>query len=204
MLIEGDREFRLAQALVALADGSDFSELFDNLIHLCGEIHDAEVVGLLLSDGDGPLRLVATSSHAEPILELFEPSEDISSPAVECFLEGAPIIVSDDEDQGGRWPALSRRLEGLGLSTVYALPMRRGDEVVGSLMMARADGAPLAARDLAVAQSMADTVTCSILHHRDRRADRDLVKRLQTAFNSRVIVERAAEDARQRTFALCR
>ena len=75
------REALLARALVELAGmlvaGFDVVELLSLLADRCVEVLDVAAAGLMLAGPDGDLRVMASSSEAMRVLELFElQSED--------------------------------------------------------------------------------------------------------------------------------
>jgi hypothetical protein len=74
---------------------------------------------------------------------------------------------------------------------VQALPMRLREQVIGALNLFRADAGALAPADVRVGQALADVATISLLHERSMRHSDTLNEQLQTALNSRVIIEQA-------------
>ena len=86
------RETLLARTLVELADTlvADFDvvELLTRLADRCVEVLDVGAAGLMLAGPDGELRVVASSSEAMRLLELFE-LEAREGPCLDCYRSGA-------------------------------------------------------------------------------------------------------------------
>src|SRR5216684_3157756 len=79
---------------------------------------------------------------------------------------------------GGQWPP-------------RALPMRLREQVIGALNLFRARPGALDPADIRVGQALADVATISLLHERSMRHSDTLNEQLQTALNSRVLIEQA-------------
>jgi hypothetical protein len=90
-----------------------------------------------------------------------------------------------------RWPRFVPAARHAGFAAVQALPMRLRDQVIGALNLFRADAGALAPADVRVGQALADAATISLLHERSMRHSETLNEQLQTALNSRVIIEQA-------------
>jgi hypothetical protein len=69
--------------------------------------------------------------------------------------------------------------------------MRLRDQVIGALNLFRAGPGPFDPADVRVGQALADVATISLLHERGMRRSDALNEQLQTALNSRVIIEQA-------------
>ena len=69
--------------------------------------------------------------------------------------------------------------------------MRLREQVIGALNLFRADAGALAPADVRIGQALADVATISLLHERSMRHSDTLNEQLQTALNSRVIIEQA-------------
>src|SRR5207244_2028393 len=79
----------------------------------------------------------------------------------------------------------------LGFRSVHALPMRCRSEVIGALNIFRTTLGMLDEADLIAARAMADVATIGILQQRALQEARVLAEQLQSALNSRVVIEQA-------------
>ena len=177
----------LADTLVADFDVIDFLHvLTDRSVQLL----DVSAAGLLLADPRGELRVVAASSEAARLLELFQIQSD-QGPCLDCFRTGQPIDAEDLAASAQRWPRFAPAAQQAGFAAVQALPMRLRDQVIGALNLFRASPGAFPPADKRVGQALADVATISLLHERSMRHSDTLNEQLQTALNSRVIIEQA-------------
>jgi len=153
------------------------------------ELLNVSAAGLLLADPRGELRVVAASSEAARLLELFQLQSD-HGPCLDCFRSGRPVAATSlSTDQ--RWPQFAAAAGQAGFSAVQALPMRLRDQVIGALNLFRATPGAFDADSVRVGQALADVATIGLLHERSMRRRDTLNEQLQTALNSRVIIEQA-------------
>jgi GAF domain-containing protein len=153
------------------------------------ELLNVSAAGLLLADPRGELRVVAASSEAARLLELFQLQSD-QGPCLDCFRSGRPVAATDlSADQ--RWPRFGVAAVQAGFSAVQALPMRLRDQVIGALNLFRDTPGAFDADSVQVGQALADVATIGLLHERSMRRRDTLNEQLQTALNSRVIIEQA-------------
>jgi transcriptional regulator with GAF, ATPase, and Fis domain len=177
----------LADTLVAGFDVIDFLHvLTDRSVQLL----DVSAAGLLLADPQGELRVVAASSEAARLLELFQLQSD-QGPCVDCFRAGRPVDSGDLAAAAHRWPRFAPAAQQAGFAAVQALPMRLREQVIGALNLFRASPGALSPAEIRVGQALADVATISLLHERGTRRSETLNEQLQTALNSRVIIEQA-------------
>ncbi|MEU9960653.1 GAF and ANTAR domain-containing protein [Streptomyces sp. NPDC050982] len=177
----------LADNLVADFDLIDFLRL---LTDRCVGMLGAGAAGVLLADRDGKLRVMAASDEQVRLLELFQLQND-EGPCLECFRTGAPVIVPDLAREADRWPRFVTAAHLSGFGAVQALPMRLRDEVVGALNLFRATPGPFDPAATLIAQALADVATISLLQQRTTHRSTVLNEQLQTALNSRVLIEQA-------------
>src|SRR2546430_10150959 len=90
-----------------------------------------------------------------------------------------------------RWPRFAAAAQQAGFAAVQALPMRLRDQVIGALNLFRAVPGAFDPADIRVGQALADVATISLLHERSMRHSDTVNEQLQTALNSRVIIEQA-------------
>jgi hypothetical protein len=69
--------------------------------------------------------------------------------------------------------------------------MRLREQVIGALNLFRAGPGPFDPADVRIGQALADVATISLLHERGMRRSDTLNEQLQTALNSRVLIEQA-------------
>jgi len=87
-----------------LVDDFDVVELLTLLVDRSVELLDATAAGLLLTDGEGTLRLMASTSEAMKLVELFQ-AQNEQGPCLECCNTGEPVIVEDLKAMTERWPS---------------------------------------------------------------------------------------------------
>ncbi len=123
-------------------------------------------------------------------LELLQLQTD-EGPCLDCFHTGRAVSAPDLTETADRWPQFAPRAAQEGFRAVHALPMRLRTETIGELNMFSTQPGPLPPQDLRVAQALADVATIGILHERAIRRSEILSGQLQTALNSRVLIEQA-------------
>src|SRR5580704_8122994 len=184
----------LSETFVELTDtlvaGFDMIDFLHVLTDRSVQLLDVSAAGLLLADPRGELRVVAASSDAARLLELFQLQND-QGPCLDCFRSGRPVAAADLAAAAGRWPRFAPAARQAGFGAVQALPMRLRDQVIGALNLFRAGPGPFDPADVRVGQALADVATISLLHERSMRHSDALNEQLQTALNSRVIIEQA-------------
>lgn len=190
------REQQLADVFVELADTlvDDFDVI--DFLHLlsgrCVSLLDVSAAGLLLTDQRGTLRVLAASSEETRLLELFQLQSD-QGPCLDCFRSNRPVAVADltGPDALRRWPRFAAEARRIGFASVHALPMRLRDEIIGALNLFGSRPGPLGDGTLAIAQAFADVATIGLLQARLIRRGETLAEQLQTALNSRILIEQA-------------
>jgi transcriptional regulator with GAF, ATPase, and Fis domain len=176
----------LTDTMVADFDVIDFLHV---LTSRSAELLDVSAAGLLLADPRGELRVVAASSEAARLLELFQLQSD-QGPCLDCFRSGKPVTATElSADQ--RWPRFAAAASEVGFTAVQALPMRLREQVIGALNLFRAAPGAFDPAIIRVGQALADVATIGLLHERSMRRSDILNEQLQTALNSRVVIEQA-------------
>jgi GAF domain-containing protein len=183
----------LLRTLVELADTlvEDF-DVVDLLTHLADRsvaVLDVTAAGVLLASQSGALRVVASSSEAMRVLELYELQAD-EGPCVDCYRAGEPV-VDLDLAAGTPWPLFVSRALAAGFRSVHALPLRLRGRTIGALNMFRADPGGLDDDAVAAAQALADIATIAVIQHQVAIDAQDLNVQLSGALNSRIVIEQA-------------
>jgi transcriptional regulator with GAF, ATPase, and Fis domain len=187
-------EQRLADAFIEMADTlvDDFDVI--DFLHLltdrCVGLLDVSAAGLLLTDQQDALRVVAASSEQTRLLELFQLQTD-EGPCLDCFRTGHPIAVPDLAVDDHRWPRFTAEARQTGFASVHALPMRLRSDVIGALNLFHTQPGALVPETIRLGQALADIATIGLLQERAIRRRETLAEQLQTALSSRVLIEQA-------------
>lgn len=188
------REETLARTLVELADTlvADFDvvELLTLLTDRCVDILNVGAAGLMLVAPEGDLRVMASSSEAMRVLELFE-IQSQEGPCLDCYRTGQPVVNQDLVNVDGRWPRFAVEALAAGFRSVHALPLRLRGVVIGALNLFYVEPGEMAQADIEAAQAMADVATIAVLQHRAALEAQILNEQLNYALNSRIVIEQA-------------
>ena len=188
------REAMLARTLVQLADtlvaDYDVIELLTLLTDCCVDVLDVAAAGIMLAGPDGGLRVMASSSEAMRVLELFEVQAQ-EGPCLDCYRSAQPVVNQDLATVNGRWPQFATEALAAGFHSVHALPMRLRGAVIGALNLFRQTPGDLREADVEAAQALADVATIAILQHRATLEAQVVNDQLNHALNSRIAVEQA-------------
>ena len=172
-----------------LVDDFDLMDFLNTLTERCVELLDIAAAGLLLADGQGTLQVVAASSERTRLLELFQLQTD-QGPCLDCFRTGVPVSVVDIP-ASGKWPRFTAAATEVGFAAVHALPMRLRTEIIGALNLFDVDAGPLDPEKLRIGQAIADVSTIGLLQQRAIQRRDVITEQLQTALNSRILIEQA-------------
>ncbi|MEH1167733.1 GAF and ANTAR domain-containing protein [Micromonospora sp. CPCC 205539] len=186
-------EIQLSDVFVELADtlvaDFDMLEFLHVLTERCVEVLGVSAAGLLLTDQQGALQVVAASSERTRLLELFQLQTD-QGPCLDCFRTGRAVSVADLTTVG-RWPRFAAAAAEVGFAAVHALPMRLRSEVIGALNLFDIQPGALDEGKLRTGQGLADVATIGLLQQRAIQRGDTLTEQLQTALTSRVLIEQA-------------
>ncbi|MDT7615214.1 MAG: hypothetical protein QOF00_2661 [Pseudonocardiales bacterium] len=190
-----DRERLLITAFVGLADtlvdDYDVIDMLDRLAGYSVELLAADAAGILLADAQRNLHVVASTNEQTEWMELLQLQAG-EGPCVECFRSVSAVSVDDLDAARERWPRFAAGLtDRESYRSVHALPLRLRGEPIGALNLFLRTAGPLPAADLALGQALADVATIGILSERAINRGEVLTEQLQTALNSRVIIEQA-------------
>ncbi len=188
------RESVLARTFVQLADtlvdDFDVVDLLTTLAHRCVEVLDVSAAGLMLATSQGDLRVVASSSEAMRLVELFE-VQSREGPCLDCYRTRLPILNQHLGRNSHRWPRFEVVALDAGFRSVHALPMRLRNQVIGALNLFCTAPRDLEEGDAVIGQAFADVATMSVLHHRAVIESQLVSEQLTSALQSRVVIEQA-------------
>lgn len=188
------RERMLAEAFVELADtlvdDFDVVDFLHQVTVRCAQVLGVSAAGVLLADQRGALRVVAASTEQTRLLELLQLQTD-EGPCPECFHTGRPVAVADLTTAASRWPRFAAEARQIGFNSVHALPMRLRMDVIGTLNLFGIQPGALDEDTIRLGQALADVATIGLLQARAIQHRETLAEQLQTALNSRIVIEQA-------------
>jgi transcriptional regulator with GAF, ATPase, and Fis domain len=173
-----------------LVDDFDVMDFLHQVTARCADVLGVAAAGVLLTDQRGALRVVAASTEQTRLLELLQLHNN-QGPCPECFYSGHPVAVPDLASATDRWPQFAKAARRFGFGSVHALPMRLRSEVIGALNLFSTEVGALDAGTLRLGQALAAVATIGLLQARAAAHRDTLAKQLQTALNSRVVIEQA-------------
>jgi len=192
--VNDHHEQRLARVFVELADtlvdDFDMLEFLSMLVERCVELLDVAAAGVVLSDHRGALRMAAASSEQARLVELFAVQAD-DGPCLDCVRTGLPVYSTDLVADELRWPRFAPAARAAGFVATHAVPMRLRGTVIGALNLFKAEPNGVDEASVRLGQALADVATIGMLQQRAIDDNTILVEQLQTALNSRVVIEQA-------------
>jgi GAF domain-containing protein len=184
----------LTQTLVELADtlvdDFDVVDLLTLLVDRCVEVLGVAAAGIMLLAPEGELRLMASSSEAMRVVELFE-LQSQEGPCLDCYRDAAPVVNQDLAIVNGRWPTFAPVALEAGFRSVHAVPMQLRGAVIGAVNLFGTGTGAMDAADVRAAKALADIATIAILQHRAAIEAQALNEQLNHALNSRIAIEQA-------------
>jgi GAF domain-containing protein len=188
------REQRLGRVFVELADTlvDDF-DVIDLMHLLCErsvELLDADAAGLILADQHSVLQVMASTTEEARLLELFVLQND-EGPCLDCYTTGQQITNVDLGEFSQRWPRFHAAATAAGFHSTHALPLRLRGRVIGALNLFCAQRSTLTQEDIELGQALCDIATVALLQERAIRSGEILAEQLQSALNSRIVIEQA-------------
>ncbi|MBA0127468.1 GAF and ANTAR domain-containing protein [Haloechinothrix sp. YIM 98757] len=168
----------------------DIMEFLNTLALRTTELLDITACGVVLVNHNDTLNAVAASTEQTRLLELLE-SQNEEGPCLDCYRGGAPVQCADLGEADALWPTFAPAARDAGFSAVEALPMRLREDVIGAVNLFNTSVGGMDSDTLELGQALASTATIGILHERATHRRDVLVEQLQTALDSRVLIEQA-------------
>ena len=194
------READVVRVLVEMADtlvdDYDIVDLLTGLADRCVDLLGVSAAGVMLAapvmliSPKGSLGLLASSSEAMRLLELFELQAQ-EGPCLDAFRTGERVEHENLAAGSGRWPSFSAAALEAGFRSASALPLRWREMTLGALNLLSVTQTPMDEADVIVARAFADLATLSIVQHRATAEAQSLNEQLTRALTSRVAIEQA-------------
>ena len=179
----------LAAATASLIRDHDMIGTLSQLCDDCSDVMGAAAVGIMLSDGDAPLEMMAASNHRATDIELYEIQAD-QGPCIEAARAGTTVNVGSADDIVARWPAFGPRAVAAGFLAAAACPLRWHGDIIGAINVFLPRARALSDDEQRVVQAFADVAAIAIIHA-GLPPVQDLARITRRALAARTVVEQA-------------
>ena len=134
---EGDVVKSLVEMADTLVNDYDVVDLLTGLADRCVSLLGVSAAGVMLASPRGTLGLVASSSEAMRLLELFE-LQSQEGPCLDAHQQGKVVTEPDLADPATRrWPSFTPPAVQAGVRAVFGFPLRVGRAHLGALNLYR-------------------------------------------------------------------
>ena len=148
-----------------LVDDYDVIDVLTGLADRCVHLLGASAAGVMLAPSQGDLRLVASSSEAMRVLEVFELQAQ-EGPCLDAYRTGATRRAPAPRRRRRPLATVLRAAIEAGFASAFALPLRLRDRTIGALNLFHVERTPMEERNVLVAQAFADLATISVMQYR--------------------------------------
>ena len=152
--------------------------ILDHLVELIVEVLPVSSAGVALITPAHGAEYIAASDPSALRFERLQADLD-EGPCLASFTSGESVAVPDLRVEDERFPRFGPAAVEAGLQAVFAFPLRHSDDRIGALDLYRETRGDLDARDMAVAQTLADVAAAYLLNARAREQARATVEHLQ-------------------------
>ncbi|GAA4934397.1 GAF and ANTAR domain-containing protein [Actinoplanes utahensis] len=193
----------LAKVFVEVADTLvaefDLIEFLQMLADRVAVLTADATVGILLVDAKGRLHFMAASDESAKLLELLQLQQQ-AGPCLDAFRTGRAVVNTDlfAPVAAAAWPDFARFATDFGFRAVHAFPLRLRDEIIGAMGLFSRTTGDLDDGDVRIVQALADVAAISLLQERTISRAEVLTEQLQSALNSRIVIEQAKGAIAQR------
>jgi GAF domain-containing protein len=173
-----------------LVDDFDIVDFLHTLTTKAAVVSGAASVGLVLTDHQDRVRYMASSNEDGKMLELFQ-IQNKDGPCRDAIITGVPVVNADLGQAGDRWPMFAPAARAAGFQSVHAFPLRVRNQTIGALNIFGNDKIQFDPEDVRVVQALADLATIAIIQERLRHEASLVTDQLQSALDSRIVIEQA-------------
>jgi hypothetical protein len=181
----------LAEYAEIMAGESTPAQILERLAGYVTELLPVHGVGVLLREGEGEELDVATANtEVGQVVEHLEVGLR-EGPCTESMRTGEQVLAPDLAAAEDRYPRFVPRALEAGVASIHALPMTLRGEQLGALDVIALEPIVLDGAQLATAQMLADVTVSYLANSRALAGRSRLAEQLQSALDSRVVIEQA-------------
>jgi transcriptional regulator with GAF, ATPase, and Fis domain len=173
-----------------LVDDFDVVDLLHDLVDRCSALFDAVDVGIVLSDSQHRLVVMAATNERSRLIEVLQLAAG-HGPCLDAYRTGEVVTAGSIDEIAARWPSILGAARDSGYQSVHAIPLRLRRTTIGSLNLFRDTAGHLDPRDVQAAKTIADVTTIGLVQERAIKEASDTRDQLQHALTARILIEQA-------------
>jgi GAF domain-containing protein len=182
----------LAKSIGTLTDlhpDQDLPATLQQAVVAAKQLFDADAAGIMLTDADGNLRWASASDQRAQILE---DNQEVfaAGPCAEAFNTGGPAVMHDATLER-RWGEITLTFVEVQIRLGLSVPIELGGGPIGTLDVYAADPRGWDDTEVTALQAYAGIVARLLLAGAKAELSGVLADQLQTALDSRGLIERA-------------
>lgn len=185
-LVEGHQADLSGQSRLSAAKGTAEQQLIISSMMLL----PVDAAGILIQEPGGEVYASVTCGEHAHVLERVQ-VEAGTGPCLQACWTGQAVVVEDLATEMHRWPVFAEQAVKYGYRSVCSLPLRYQGDKIGALNLFRTDAGELSRFNLMLGQALADVAAIGIVQERVRARTELVNQQLQTALDTRVIIEQA-------------
>jgi PAS domain S-box-containing protein len=167
----------------------DLAATLHEVVDATAQVVGADGSGLMMADAGGALRWVTATSEAEQAFERAQRDLD-EGPCIDAF-HRSEVVRSSDLRADPRWPRLAPAVAGNQIRGVLSSPVLHDGKVLGTCNAVTHDPRGWTDADVAAIVAFAVVIGRLLASSIEARHQGDLATQLQTALESRVLIEQA-------------
>jgi GAF domain-containing protein len=175
--------------LRARSGGADLADVLQRLAESATSVVRASGCGVMFVDDEQVSRYVAATDGPGRLLEQAQ-EQAAEGPCVLATVDDH-VVVTHDVVTDERWPRLGPMMAGTGVVAVLGVPLRLHGATIGSLDVYDADVRTWTDAEVDAVLAYADVVAHLVATAAAAQQQDELVRQLETALDSRVMIERA-------------
>ncbi len=182
----------LAKSIGTLTDlhpEQDLAATLQEAVVAAKSLFDADAAGIMLADMEGKLRWASASDQRAQTLE---DNQEVfaAGPCSEAFSTGRPAVMHDATTER-RWGEIALTFVEVQIRSGLSVPVELGGGPIGTLDLYAADPRGWDDTEIIAAQAYAGIVASLLLAAAKAELSGALADQLQTALDSRGLIERA-------------
>lgn len=173
---------------IAASDGAD--DILRALNEYCTRYLDVHGVGILVLNEEGDLEYGIANTDRGQSIEKIE-ADLQEGPCTDAARRGTVVVVPDIGAAADEYPHFAPAALDLGIRSIHALPIHHAGHLIGSLDIISDRPGRLSERAVSTAQLLVEVAASYIANSRALDEQTTLARQLQTALESRAIIEQA-------------